>query len=144
MLWLLWCPVELLSFNQNEISDIPAAALLWQDDLPSSFWRDNLSFFFFFLKAVAFHRGALRPSRFYSAQHVTLCRNQMYVCRFTKPTLPLLQTTNQLNIWVPPPNPPTARLCQCVYACVTMQEWPRVAPYGALHVFDHLIAAGGF
>lgn len=53
MLWLLWCPVELLSFNQNEISDIPAAALLWQDDLPSSFWRDNLSFLFF-LKSCGF------------------------------------------------------------------------------------------
>lgn len=50
----------------------------------------EIIFFFFFWKTVAFHRGACRPSRFYSAQlsrcAETRCtsagsQNQLFLCR---------------------------------------------------------------
>lgn len=78
-------------------------------------------FFFFFLKSCGFSQRSTPSIPILFSPTVTLCRNQMYVCRFTKSTLPLPQTTNQLNICFFPPNCSFVSVCLCVchYARVT-------------------------
>lgn len=121
MLWLLWCPVELLSFNQNEISDIPAAALLWQDDLPSSFWRDNLFFFFFLKSCVVTEEHSVHPDFIQPNCHAVQKPDVRLQVHKTNSSFAADHESAQY-MGPPLPPPPTARLCQCVYACVTMQE----------------------
>lgn len=146
MLWLLLARVELLSFNKNEISNIPVAAPLWQEEPQCQFWRDSFFFLFSFWEPTAFHRGEPLSIPVLFSPTATLCRHLMFLCRFTKPTLSLPQTnicfwfvfsTGSVYVSV------FMTVCQCVYASVTLQEWPKLHHMQRC-MFRHLIAAGSF